>query len=423
MTLSNDTSTHENQSPNGISTRLVLFVKAFPQRSETFIVQKFLGLLEKGWDVHVVCGRSSTKEWDLFPRLSGQKELRNRIHISWPERSKVVEALLFPFLFLRCLVLAPKSSLQYLVRGWNHFGFYTLHLFYVDAEMIILHPALIHFEFGSLAIGRMHIKEFLCCRITVSFRGADISFTGLDKPDFYHQVWEQADALHLVGEDLWKRSLQRGCPGDKPHSVISPAIDPSFFVPETKKITESVGTQSRPYRILSVGRLVWKKGYEFALRAVRCLLDQGIYCEYRIIGSGDYMDAIRFTIRDLEMENDVKLLGPMSRAEVKTQLELADVFLLASVSEGLSNAVLEAQAMTLPVVSTDAGDAGIANEETGFIIPRRDWQTMAEKLAKLAADPGLRVRMGQAGRQRVMEKFQVATQTESFNRFYHQVLA
>ncbi len=428
MTKSNETSMHENHNNHnniGHPPRLVLYAKAFPQRSETFIVQKFLGLLEKEWDVHIVCGRSSAKEWQLYPKLIKQNDLRQRVHVSWAARSKFVEALLIPFSFLRCLVLSPKSSLQYLMRGWKQFGIYTLHLFFMDAEMIILHPTLIHFEFGSLAVGRMYLKDWLDCRITVSFRGADIGITGLDKPDYYSQVWKQADALHLLGEALWKRSQQRGCPTDMPHSIISPAIDPSFFVPETKKLSESVGTQSRPYRILSVGRLVWKKGYEYALQAVRCLLDQGIYFEYRIIGSGNYADAIGFTIRDLELENTVKMLGPMTQAEVKTQLEWADVFLLASISEGFSNAVLEAQAMTLPVVCTDADGLpeNVSNDETGYVVPRRDWRIMGGKLAILAADPSLRVRMGDAGRQRIMDKFQVAAQKESFDRFYRQVLA
>ena len=79
--------------------------------------------------------------------------------------------------------------------------------------------------------------------------------------------------------------------------------------------------------------------------------------------------------------------------------------------------------MSIPVVSTDAGEVGIANEETGFVVSRRDWRSMAEKLALLAGDPKLRGRMGEAGRRRVMEKFQLAAQISDFDRFYRQVLS
>ena len=422
MTNSNYPSMPGNHYSSEPMKRLVLFVKAFPRRPETFIVQKFLGLLEQGWDVHIVCGRSTLEEWQLFPQVAGRKELRQRVHVTWPARPPLLEAILFPFSFLRCMILAPKRSLQYLGRGWRYFGPYILHLFYTDVELIILQPALIHYEFGLLALGRMHIKDFLDCRITVSFRGGDISNAGLDNPDFYSQVWEQTDALHFVGEDLWKRAQQRGCPSDKAHAVISPAVDIAFFVPEKKKRVETVGIPTRPYRILSVGRLVWKKGYEYALQAVKWLVDRGISCEYRIIGDGNLTDAIAFTCLDLGLENVVTLLGPRSRSEVKGQLEYTDVFLLPSVSEGLSNAVLEAQAMSIPVVSTDAGEVGIANEETGFVVSRRDWRSMAEKLALLAGDPKLRGWMGEAGRRWVMEKFQLAAQIADFDRFYRKVL-
>jgi colanic acid/amylovoran biosynthesis glycosyltransferase len=423
MTNSNFSTLPDNQPFSKPMERLVLFVKAFPRRPETFIVQKFLGLLQQGWDVHIVCNSSSVEEWQLFPLLVDRKELRQRVHVTWPARPKWLEVLLYPFSFLRCLLLARKRSLRYLKRGWSRFGPYILHLFYIDADLIILQPLLLHYEFGTLALGRMYVKDFLDCRTTVSFRGGDLRDVELDKLDYYHTVWEKADALHLVGEDLWKRAQQRGCPGDKPHAVISPAIDLEFFTPEKKIKVETVGIPSRPYRILSVGRLVWKKGYEYALQAIKWLVDHGIACEYHIIGEGNLIDAIAFTCNDLGLQNMVTLLGPKSRSEVRDELEWADVFLLSSVSEGLSNAVLEAQAMTLPVVSTDAGDVGIANEETGFVVSRRDWLTMAEKLRLLAVDPKLRYRMGEAGRQRVKEKFQIADQIAGFDRFYRQVLS
>jgi colanic acid/amylovoran biosynthesis glycosyltransferase len=371
-----------------------------------------------------VCNRSTAEDRHLFPQLPDWKELRHRVHVTRPARTKFVEALQFPFLFLRSLLLAPKSTLKYLGRGWRRFGPYILHLFSLDAGFIVLHPALIHYEFSTLADGHMYQKDLLDCRITVSFRGTDLNTARLDQPGFYRQIWEQADALHLVSEDLWKQAQKQGCPSNKPHSVILPAIDTSFFAPDTIKQVESVGIPACPYRILSVGRFDWVKGYEYALQAIKWLVEKGISCEYHIIGEGPYSDVIRFTIRDLELDNIVTLLGPGSRSEVKEQMEWADVFFHAAVSEGFCVSVLEAQAMDLPVVCTDAGGLGenVANEETGFVVPRRDWHTMAEKLALLAADSNFRVRMGKAGRQRVLENFRVEALIAGFDQFYRQVL-
>ena len=423
--ISSHPSMSNHQASSGHLDRIVLFVRVFPRRSETFIVQKFLGLLEQGWDVHIVCNRCTAEDRQIFPQLPSWRELRHHVHVTHPARTKLMGTLLFPFSFLRSLLLAPKSTLPYLVRGWKRFGPYILYLFSLDAEFIVLHPALIHYEFSTLAHGHMYQKDLLDCRITVSLQGTDLNIARLDEPDFYRQIWEEADALHLGSEDLWKQAQKQGCPSDKPHAVILPSVDSSSFAPGTDKQEESVGIPSRPYRILSVGRLDWVKGYEYALQAIKWLVEKGIACEYHIVGEGSYSDAIRFTIRDLELDNIVTLLGPRSRSELMEQLEWADVFLQASVSEGFCVSVLEAQAMKLPVVCTDAGGLieNVANAETGFIVARRDWRAMGEKLALLAADSRLRLRMGEAGRKRAMEDFNSAAEKANFDRFYRQALS
>ena len=173
-----------------------------------------------------------------------------------------------------------------------------------------------------------------------------------------------------------------------------------------------------------MGRLEWKKGYEYALQAVKLLADQGISCEYRIIGAGSYLGAIGFARHQLGLESVVRFMGALSPQEVKSHLLWADVFLHAAVSEGFCNAVLEAQAMGLPVVCTDAGGLpeNVAHGETGFVAPRRNPAALAEKLALLAKEPHRRREMGQAGRQRVLTHFQIADQISAFDRLYRMVL-
>jgi colanic acid/amylovoran biosynthesis glycosyltransferase len=80
--------------------------------------------------------------------------------------------------------------------------------------------------------------------------------------------------------------------------------------------------------------------------------------------------------------------------------------------------------MALPVVCTDADGLpeNVADGVTGFVVPRRDPEAMAERLTALASDPELRWRMGRAGRQRVLKRFDLARQIDSFAAFYEQVL-
>ena len=80
--------------------------------------------------------------------------------------------------------------------------------------------------------------------------------------------------------------------------------------------------------------------------------------------------------------------------------------------------------MLLPVVCSDAGGLAenVVNGETGFVVPRRSPQAIAEKLILLASNPAVRQRMGLAGRQRVITCFQLIDQISAFDRFYRQVL-
>ncbi len=404
--------------------RIALVVPAFPRVSETFIVSKFAGLLRRGWDVHVVCGRSDPQDLKRFPELEADAGALERVHVDWPHRPRWKAAVLAPVVLLQCLLEAPKRTLEYLGRGRRKFGLAgVLRRLYLDAELLRLGPEIVHFEFGALAPERMYLKELLGCRIVASFRGYDINLVGLEEPGHYDSVWAGADGLHFLGEDLWRRARSRGCPPEIFRALIPPAIDPDFFRPEPLPLEEPEAA-SRPLRILSVGRLDWRKGYEDALLAVRRLVDRGVACQYRILGDGEYLGAIAFARYRLDLEGAVELLGALSREDVKREMLWADVFLHAAVSEGFSNAVMEAQAMEVPVVCADAGGLAenVEDRITGFVVPRRNPEALAEKLEVVARDPDLRRRMGLAGRRRVLEKFRLEDQLDRFESFYGDVL-
>lgn len=404
--------------------RIVLIVPSFPKLSETFIVSKFLGLLKRGWDVRVVCGVSQAAEWKQFPELEQCPETHARVKVGWLHRPRWLAGLLLPVAVLSCLGRNPCGTSRYLLSGVRRFGLTeVLRRFYLDAEIVALAPDLIHFEFGALAVGRMHLKELLRCKVIASFRGYDLNLSGLEKRGCFCEVWEQADALHFLGEALWQQAQRRGCPRAKMRALIPPAIDPTNFAPELHGQTEA--SSDRPLRIVSVGRLTWEKGYEYAMEAIRLLTGKGVRVELRIIGSGGMLESLAFARHQLGVESSIQFLGARTRAQVRQEMLAADVFLCASVSEGFGNAVIEAQGLALPVVCSDAGGLpeNVSDGETGFVVPRRDAQSMAEKLAELARDPALRRRMGAAGRLRVVERFQLDDQMRAFDGLYGRVAA
>ena len=264
------------------------------------------------------------------------------------------------------------------------------------------------------------IGRLLGCATVVSFQGADLNFVGLDaEPGYWGGVWTYADGIHFSSDDLERRAQRRGWTPDGRGVVITPTIDVDRFAPQPR---DRSGT---PLRIVAVGRLHWKKGYEFALEAVRRLMDDGIACEFTVIGEGEHRPAVEQAIRDLELENVVKLLGPQTSVRVRDEMQASDVLLHAAVSEGFCIVALEAQAMQLPVVTSDADGLpqNVIDGVTGFVVPRRDPAALAAKLALLARDPSLRARMGEAGRRRASDAPDQRQQLGAYEALFSAALA
>lgn len=404
--------------------RLVLVVPAFPKVSETFIVSKFLGLLDQGYDVYIVCNQNASEDWRYFKQLESQPDLRHRVYAQWRFHPRWLAALLLPLRVVHTLLDAPAQTIRYFGRGMRRFHlFELLRRFYFDASLISAKVDVLHFEFGALAVERMYLRDLLGCKVITSFRGYDLNSSGLEQANYYDEVWAKADYLHLLGDALWRRARSRGCPPDKPHALIPPAIDLTFFNTEMREVEAQIGTTERPLRLLSVGRLDWKKGYEFALQAGALLRARGVAFEYRIVGDGDYLEALTFCRHQLGLDDVVTFVGAIPREGVREQMQWADIFLHSAVSEGFCNAVLEAQAMQLPVVSSDADGLpeNVVDGVTGFVVSRRDASAMAEKVQQLCHEPTLRQKMGQAGQERVRTLFNLPTQIEAFMALYERV--
>lgn len=403
--------------------RVVLVVPVFPQLSETFVVAKAVGLLDRGVDVHVMCGASEEPQWAAFGPDHRVHDLRGRVHLSphlAPRWSSVVGAA-------RGVVglrQAPRGALgRYLADHTDPLPRRVRELV-VDAQMLALAPDVVHFEFGALAPGRMALRVRLGAAVTVSFRGYDLNYVGLDQPGYYQDVWDHADGIHVLGEDLWRRAVRRGAPADLPHTLIPPALDPTSIEPSPTR-PGPLGGADQALRVLSIGRLHWKKGYDYALEAVAALRNRGMAVEHRIVGDGDLLEAVAFWRHQLGLDDVVHLLRSVPPAEVARQLAWADVLLHAATSEGFCNAVIEAQAHGVPVVCSDADGLpeNVAHEVTGLVVPRRDPNALVEGLARVAADATLRAAMGRAGPERVERRFRLDDQLDAWERFYEDAAA
>ena len=199
--------------------------------------------------------------------------------------------------------------------------------------------------------------------------------------------------------------------------LIHHGVNLHGFTPRWEYPVLSVDEQSAPSvpRIVSVGRLVEKKGFPDLIRACAELKRAGLPFRCAIYGEGPLEGELRRLIGTLGLVDDVTLPGACSQQELIPELRRADLFALASFvtddgdRDGVPNVLVEAMACGLPVVSTTV--AGIPelvrSGVNGLLVPPRDVAALTGALAELLRDPERRAMMAQTARRTVVEHFDV----------------
>jgi len=379
---------------------------------ETFIERKVRGLAEQGVEV-TVCTPAGNARSQGTP---------DHVHVVAfggyrPVRALVRTALQFAGKALRHPHAVGRA--WRLVRA-DASGQLQACLKYLDIVPLIGHrPDLIHFEWNSAAVSYGFLAELLQCPFIVSCRGSQVQIAPHNPHrrtfvDGMVATFKRAAAVHCVSDAIKQEAIKLGLDPAKAW-VIRPAVDPNFFFPApAERRADST------LHIVTTGALIWRKGYEYALLAVRRLVEQGVPVHFEIIGDGPERQRVLYTLDDLHLHGHVHLLGRLSPEAVRDRLQRADVFLLASLSEGIANAALEAMACGLPVVTTDCGGMreAVTDGVEGFVVPVRDPAAMAEALQKLASDADLRAAMGARARERILREFTLEQQIGQFLALY-----
>jgi len=249
--------------------------------------------------------------------------------------------------------------------------------------------------------------------VVLSCRGAQVNVAPWNPDrtalrDGLPGAFARAAAVHCVSDAIRREAAGHGLDPAKA-TVIRPAVDLDRFRPSPPPAAAAA-------RLVSVGRLQWRKGYEYALLALRRLQDAGHAVTYEIVGEEADGGATRHAVHDLDLTAVVTLTPPLGREAVAERLGRADVLLLPSLSEGIANVALEAMACARPVVVTDCGGMteAVTDGIEGRVVPVRDPAAMARALADLLADPERRRAMGRAGRARVEAGHDLAHQVDAF---------
>jgi glycosyltransferase involved in cell wall biosynthesis len=389
---------------------LGVVLKGYPRISETFISNEILLLEKMGFDVHIFSMRPG-REGFTHRSVS---EIRARVDYL-PETflgnarrlvfHNLCLALRRPRRYAAGLALArrrflrrrnPASLRHFLQAG------YLVNRCLPGRGVVHLHA---HFAHSPASVA-LYASEL---------SGLAFSFTAHAK-DIYTSDPEQlrekiARARFVVTcTEYNRRHLLALAEGLKtPIHRIYHGIDTGLFDNGHAARTDA----APPYQVLSVARLIAKKGIPTVLRAVRHLQDRGVRLSYTLIGDGQAREEILGLIRQLGLGPVCRWLGTHPHHVVLEHYRRADLFVLGCEvaadgdRDGIPNVLFEAMAMGVPVVATGVSAIPelVESERTGLLVPPGRPEALADAMHAMLTDAGLRQRVIPAARQRVLRDF------------------
>jgi glycosyltransferase involved in cell wall biosynthesis len=174
---------------------------------------------------------------------------------------------------------------------------------------------------------------------------------------------------------------------------------------DRSRLRAELGVAPDDFLVGNVGRLSPQKGQRHLIRALPTLLERVPNAQVAIAGAGELEPELMELAAELNVTDRVHLLG--SRSDVPALMRAFDAFAMPSIWEGFGIVLLEAMAAGRPIVASAVATIPevVVDEETGYLTPPAEPEAIAEALTKLALDPELAYRMGQAGQDRLRQSF------------------
>ncbi|MEX2640759.1 MAG: glycosyltransferase [Balneolales bacterium] len=395
--------------------KIAYLVGRFPVISETFVINQITALLDKGYQIDIYATKRG--KLDLIQNGVSKYNLvhqtRFKPHTPYNSIKRFLGAL-----YLMISQRPPGEVLRNLFNFMKHGRqAVNLSLFY---ETVPFWPQksydiiLCHFgPNGSRAVAMRELGLIKGPIVTI-FHGFDIThYVKMFGLGIYRQLFEKGE-LFLTVSDLWRKKLLSAGVDKKRLMVHRVGVQTEKFIyhPPEPLLQKPVIT------LLSVGRLVEKKGIEYGIRAIEHLLKKKYAVKYVILGDGILKEELQSLISSKNLNGQVVLEGACNQDKVHSRLKEADIVLVPSVTaldgdmEGIPVILMEAMAAGVPVVATDHSGIPelVKNNLNGYLVEERNAGEIAEKVEYIIHHPDQVLATSRRARLTIEESFNASIQ-------------
>lgn len=407
--------------------KIAFIVTRFPTLSETFVLNQITGLIDRGHEVDVYASHTSNNaemhtditEYSLLDKTFCTKIPSNK----FLRILKCVKLLFANFLNRPVGLLSVLNVIKYGKQAAS------LNLFYIAITMMHRNEPydIIHAHFGQNGLKACILRElgFIQGKVATTFHGNDIT-TYIEKEgeQAYNLLFELGDIFLPISKRWEDRLIELGCSKDK-IAVHRMGINSRKFAFSLQE----QHSKNNPVEVVSIARLVEKKGIEYGIRAVAKLKDSRAM-SYTIVGDGSLRESLQRLIDSLSVNDIVRLVGWKRQEEIVKILQNGNILLAPSITsengdqEGIPVVLMETMAMGLPIVSTLHSGIPelIENGKSGFLVPERDIDALAEKLNYLIENPKVWKSMSLAGREFVEQNYDIDKLNNRLVKIYKDLL-
>ena len=399
---------------------IAFVVGGFPILSETFILNQITGLLEMGHDVEIF-SLFKPPEGKTHPDVNKYRLMEKTHYFAMPENKarRALRALRLLFANFHKAPLKLLRSLNFFKHGRDAA---SLKLFYALIPFLGKDFDIIQCHFGPNGNFIAPLKDiFIKGKLVTTFHGYDIR-DGIEKGGrIYSRLFRSGDLILACSAYSYEHLIRFGSNPDR--TAIHPAgIDIKKYSFHPKAASGQVSDIT----FLSVSRLVEEKGLQYGVEAIYLLKKKNpaLRVRYVIIGGGPLEKKLKRMCEQLDLKEDVRFMGWMDQNEIIEKMREADIFLLPSVAEANPVVLMEARATGLPAIATSVGSIPdtVPDGVSGFLVPPRNAEALAEKMEYLAGHPELRERMGFNGRQVVEQMHDIDKLNRRLAEMYEKLL-
>jgi colanic acid/amylovoran biosynthesis glycosyltransferase len=398
-------------------------VHTFPSISETFVTNQIIGAKKQGYSVCVLTYKLGSLEQSSQRDLIEKYEILNDtiiIDYKFPKTKlkRLVLGLLPTIKYYRYWVKPINVSMKHRILNWP---------FFLEFYSKLRHIDVFHIQNAMLGRGIAEMKEngLLKAKLVTTFHGHDAHYRNekvlKQLQNFYRILFKVSDYVTVNTPYLETQVVALGCERKRIY-VIPMAIDVDYFKSDLAKELPD----KSEIKLISVGRLIEFKGFEFAINAVKLLIKNGMQVHYTIVGEGVLFDCLQDQIDALKLKGFVKLVGKKNQNDIKILLQTHHLFLMSSITDSTGRSetqgvvTAEAQAMGLPVVAFNNGGIPytIRDGQTGVLVESKDVGAYSQAILELISHPDRYQLMSQKARELASTEFSNTLMSKRFTKLY-----